>query len=215
MLRLPSAMAGRYRLATEHEIRSWSFGRVVSPRSFYGKGWEQQRGTLDDQSIFGPVQDYHCACGKYQELLFEDMFCEHCGEYQGSRAIAGMICDRCGVKVTKCEVRRSRFGDIELPFDVPHPLGEDTDQLSVVPVLPAALFGSKSGAQLANSYDGLIRAVNAEAGESVVLHLRCLVEGLVSIAAMAHEWDFQESVTIAHGLALERCEPGAARDGGR
>src|SRR4051794_17820030 len=83
MLPLPSVLAARYWPATEREVHSRSFGLVMAPRNPAATTWEQRRGTLEDQAIFGPVEDFECACGKYRGPKYRDM-----------------ICDRCGVKVT-------------------------------------------------------------------------------------------------------------------
>jgi DNA-directed RNA polymerase subunit beta' len=65
-------------------VRSWSFGALQSPREPGAQGWQQRRGTLDDQRILGPLRDFECACGKYQGPRYR-----------------GMICDRCGVKLRR------------------------------------------------------------------------------------------------------------------
>src|SRR5262249_39107896 len=88
MTSLPPFLAARYRFATTHEIRSWSFGVVRSRRTPDTTDWREQRGTLDDRQIFGPLREFECACGKYRGQ-----------EYRG------MICDRCGVKITSPAVR--------------------------------------------------------------------------------------------------------------
>ncbi|MGQ0633037.1 MAG: hypothetical protein ACT4QC_00350 [Planctomycetaceae bacterium] len=79
----------------------------------------QTRDTLDDQRIFGPLRTLECACGMYRGV-------EH----------RGLICDRCGVKVASPEVRRTRFGHVELDIEITRPFDPDA-RLSVWPVLPA------------------------------------------------------------------------------
>src|SRR5262245_10581692 len=101
MLRLPLSLAAMYRPATDREVHSWSFGAVKAPRNPGAGSYQGRRRTLDDQAIFGPVREFHCACGKYQ----------------GDR-YRGMICDLCGVKMTIPEERRRRFGHIDLPVAV-------------------------------------------------------------------------------------------------
>jgi hypothetical protein len=66
-----------------------------------------------------------------------------------------MICDRCGVKVTTREDRHRRFGHIDLPFPLIHPLGDESDVLMTVPVLPATFWEAPAGNRLAESYDQL------------------------------------------------------------
>src|SRR5438094_813304 len=98
MHRLPPGIASEYRPASDQEIRSWSFGLLKAPRNLDPEGWLNQRATLDDQAIFGPIRDCECVCGKYRGSHYQ-----------------GMICDRCAVKVTGRDARRKRFGHIELP----------------------------------------------------------------------------------------------------
>src|SRR5262245_3654096 len=128
MLRLPAALTSEYRLATAREVYAWSFGLVKATRRPGATGWEQLLGTLDDQRIFGPENDWECACGTYRGPRHE-----------------GMVCDRCGVKVTTREERRSRFGHVDLPVPVPHPLGDADDLVGAVPVLPAGFLEAPAG----------------------------------------------------------------------
>src|SRR5260370_18470110 len=144
MLRLPWLLGAVYRPATDREVCSWSFGAVKAPREPGATSWEARRGTLDDQVIFGPLREFHCSCGKYEGELYR-----------------GMICDLCGVKVTTCQVRRQRFGHMNLPVGVLHPLGEAGERLSAVPVLPAAFWQARAGSRLAERYDELARAITS------------------------------------------------------
>jgi hypothetical protein len=210
MVRLPSSFAAVYRPATDREICSWSFGAVKAPRDLGAASWQARRGTLDDQAIFGPLRDFHCACGKYEGERFR-----------------GMICHLCGVKVTTREVRRQRFGHINLPVAVPHPLGEAGEDLSVVPVVPAAFWQAPAGGRLAQVYDELTRAVSSgvskalaaghgglpdwtagRAAEILAGELARLVDLLLPVATFAHEWDLADGQTLARGLALDRREDG-------
>ncbi len=191
---LPSTLTERYRLtlaelyrpATDKEVHSWSFGSLKSIRFLAATNWEQQRGTLDDQSIFGPRKDLECACGKYQ----------------GPRH-RNMICDICGVKVTSLDARRQRFGHIDMPVSIEHPLGDKGEHLSTIPVLPAAYFESSGGTALRELYDELILAVISESQEGLRVGWNRLVELLVPVLIIAQKWNLQEARTIARGLALE------------
>jgi hypothetical protein len=129
-------------------------GSAITGRRPNAKHWEQQRGSLDDQSIFGPLRDYECACGKYLGKQFEIM-----------------ICDRCGVKVTTSERRRVRFGHIDFAAEVPHPCVEG--MVSAMPVLPAVFVFSAVGERLGRQYD---RLVTLDASESPALVIACLEE---------------------------------------
>jgi hypothetical protein len=208
MLCLPASLNKVYRPATDREVCSWSFGVVKAPRNPSATSWQDRRGTLEDQAIFGPVRDFHCACGKYEGERFR-----------------GMMCDLCGVKATTCETRRQRFGHINLSVAVSHPLGEGGERLSAVPVLPAVFWQAPAGAQLAQRYDALTRANTSgvckalatgsdalpdwttERAEQVLAReVAHLFELLLPVAMFAHEWDLAERQTLAHGLALESRE---------
>ncbi|QGJ70127.1 DNA-directed RNA polymerase subunit beta' [Planctomycetales bacterium 10988] len=90
-------------LASPHDIRSWSFGEVKKPETINYRTYRPERDGLFCERIFGPEKDWECACGKYKGMKYK-----------------GMICDRCGVKVTHSRVRRKRMGHIELAAPVVH-----------------------------------------------------------------------------------------------
>jgi hypothetical protein len=183
MISLPSFLAVHYRVATTREIRSWSFGQLHSRRNPDAAHWQEQRGTLDDQAIFGPVQEFVCACGKYRGAQHR-----------------GMICDRCGVKITSPSVRRERFGHVELGTDLRHPLGAETDQVAAFPVLPAVYIGSAAGDRLAERYEALVTRAGAAAAEQAALER--VAEALLPAVQFAHEWRLVEASLLARGLAL-------------
>ena len=95
--------AVRVSLASPHDIRSWSFGEVKKPETINYRTYRPERDGLFCERIFGPEKDWECACGKYRGMKYK-----------------GMICDRCGVKVTHSRVRRKRMGHIELAAPVVH-----------------------------------------------------------------------------------------------
>lgn len=181
MASLPAFLATSYRPATTREVWSWSFGQVKARRPSAGAGWLEQRDTLDDQAIFGTVRDMQCACGKYE----------------GARS-RGMICDRCGVKVTTPAVRRERFGHIELREPVAHPLGDGGPLLAAFPVLPAAFVTSAAGELLAALYEELIEA-DAEGFRRL---FRRLVDVIAPAVETAFSWGLAEGPLLARGLAL-------------
>jgi hypothetical protein len=186
MLQLPANLSTQYRPATDREVHSWSFGALRSIRHPGATSWEQQIGTLYDQRIFGPRRDLECACGKYQGPKHRNM-----------------ICDICGVKVTSPDVRRQRFGHIDLPVSVAHPLGEDAETLSVIPILPATFLDSSGGESLARVYEDLVQACTANSLERIRSGWDRIVELLMPLLTFAHSWDLSEVGTIARGLALE------------
>src|SRR5438034_3666578 len=93
----------RISLASPDKIRSWSHGEVKKPETINYRTFKPERDGLFCARIFGPTKDYECACGKYKRMKF-----------------AGVICDKCGVEVTRARVRRERMGHIELASPVSH-----------------------------------------------------------------------------------------------
>jgi len=90
-------------LASPNDIRSWSFGEVRKPETINYRTYRPEKEGLFCERIFGPERDWECACGKYKGTKFK-----------------GIICDRCGVKVTHSRVRRKRMGHINLAAPVVH-----------------------------------------------------------------------------------------------
>ncbi|MCW4149850.1 DNA-directed RNA polymerase subunit beta' [Halomonas sp. 18H] len=90
-------------LASPAMIRSWSFGEVKKPETINYRTFKPERDGLFCAKIFGPVKDYECLCGKYKRMKHR-----------------GIICEKCGVEVTKAAVRRERMGHIELASPVAH-----------------------------------------------------------------------------------------------
>ena len=91
------------RLATAEDIRSWSFGEVKKPETINYRTLKPEKDGLFGEQIFGPSRDWECACGKYKRVRYK-----------------GIVCERCGVEVTKSSVRRERMGHIELAAPVTH-----------------------------------------------------------------------------------------------
>lgn len=90
-------------LASPEKIREWSHGEVTKSETINYKSLKPEKGGLFDESIFGPVKDYECACGKYKKIKFK-----------------GKICEKCGVEITESIVRRERVGHIELAAPIAH-----------------------------------------------------------------------------------------------
>ncbi|MEJ6399661.1 DNA-directed RNA polymerase subunit beta' [Nicoliella lavandulae] len=90
-------------LASSDKIRSWSYGEVQKPETINYRTLKPEKEGLFDERIFGPTKDWECACGKYKRIRYR-----------------GIVCDRCGVEVTRSKVRRERMGHIELAAPVTH-----------------------------------------------------------------------------------------------
>ena len=93
----------RIGLASPEKVREWSRGEVLKPETINYRTLRPERDGLFCERIFGPTKDWECHCGKYKKIRYK-----------------GVVCDRCGVEVTKSSVRRERMGHIELAAPVSH-----------------------------------------------------------------------------------------------
>ncbi|HXH61530.1 MAG TPA: DNA-directed RNA polymerase subunit beta' [Fimbriimonadaceae bacterium] len=93
----------RIGVASPEEIRSWSHGEVKKPETINYRTFKPERDGLFCERIFGPVKDWECACGRYKKIKYK-----------------GIVCERCGVEVTRQKVRRERMGHVELAAPVCH-----------------------------------------------------------------------------------------------
>ena len=93
----------RIGLATAEEVRAWSHGEVKKPETINYRTLKPEKDGLFCEKIFGPTRDWECYCGKYKRVRFK-----------------GIVCERCGVEVTRSNVRRDRMGHIELAAPVTH-----------------------------------------------------------------------------------------------
>ncbi len=103
MLDVNNFNAVRIMLASPETIRSWSKGEVTKPETINYRTLKPERDGLFCERIFGPTKDWECACGKYKRVRYK-----------------GIVCDKCGVEVTRAKVRRERMGHIELASPVSH-----------------------------------------------------------------------------------------------
>ena len=90
-------------LASDERVREWSHGEVKKPETINYRTLKPEKDGLFCEKIFGPTKDWECHCGKYKRVRYK-----------------GIVCDRCGVEVTKAKVRRERMGHIELAAPVAH-----------------------------------------------------------------------------------------------
>jgi len=93
----------RISLASPEQIRSWSYGEVMKPETINYRTLKPEKDGLFCEKIFGPTKDFECYCGKYKRVRYK-----------------GIVCDKCGVEVTRSKVRRERMGHIELASPVAH-----------------------------------------------------------------------------------------------
>ena len=97
MLEVNDFDAIRIALASPEQIRSWSYGEVLKPETINYSTLKPEKDGLFCEKIFGPQKDFECMCGKYKRVRYK-----------------GIICDKCGVEVTRSKVRRERMAHIEL-----------------------------------------------------------------------------------------------------
>src|SRR5512134_434450 len=93
----------RISLASPEQILSWSYGEVLKPETINYRRLRPEKDGLFCEAIFGPTKDWQCYCGKYKNVRYK-----------------GIVCDKCGVEVTRSSVRRERMGHIELAAPVAH-----------------------------------------------------------------------------------------------
>src|SRR5512142_2520955 len=103
MLEVNNFNAIRISLASPDQIREWSKGEVTKPETINYRTLKPEKDGLFDERIFGPTKDWECYCGKYKRIRYK-----------------GIICDKCGVEVTRSKVRRERMGHIKLASPVSH-----------------------------------------------------------------------------------------------
>src|SRR3954465_13231377 len=103
MLEVNNFNAIRISLASPDQIREWSKGEVTKPEPINYRTLKPEKDGLFDERIFGPTKDWECYCGKYKRIRYK-----------------GIICDKCGVEVTRSKVRRERMGHIQLASPVSH-----------------------------------------------------------------------------------------------
>ncbi|MFA5696309.1 MAG: DNA-directed RNA polymerase subunit beta' [Bacilli bacterium] len=103
MIDVDKLSAIKIAIASPEKIREWSHGEVKKPETINYRTLKPERDGLFCEKIFGPSKDYECSCGKYKKIRYK-----------------GIICDKCGVEVTKAKVRRERMGHIELATPVSH-----------------------------------------------------------------------------------------------
>ena len=99
----PEFNAVKIGIASPEQILNWSYGEVKKPETINYRTLRPEKDGLFCEKIFGPTKDWECYCGKYKKLRYK-----------------GVICDRCGVEVTRSKVRRERMGHIKLAAPVAH-----------------------------------------------------------------------------------------------
>jgi hypothetical protein len=149
--------------------------------------WQQRRGTLDDEAIFGPMRSFRCVCSKYSGLKYNRI-----------------ICDECGVKITKRSARRRRCAHINLETGLPHPLDRSAPPVVAIPVVPASFVESPEGLILAELYDELARLAPEPRTDDIAGCYERLLYHLAMPTIVAHNWNLRDRRMLANGMGLEK-----------
>ena len=162
MLEVNDFDAIRISLASPEQIRSWSYGEVTKPETINYRTLKPEKDGLFCEKIFGPQKDFECMCGKYKRVRYK-----------------GIICDKCGVEVTRSKVRRERMGHIELAAPVSHIWflkGTPSRLALLLDLSPRALERVIYFSQF------IIYGVNEEARERAIEHLKLDAEDAAEAA---------------------------------
>ncbi len=162
MLEVNDFDAIRIALASAEQIRSWSYGEVLKPETINYRTLKPEKDGLFCEKIFGPQKDFECMCGKYKRVRYK-----------------GIICDKCGVEVTRSKVRRERMGHIELAAPVSHiwfVKGTPSRMALLLDISPRALERVIYFAQY------LITGINEEQKAKAIEHLKLDAEDAAEAA---------------------------------
>ena len=177
-----------FQAATSDQIRVWSNGSVKRAlRPFeHRDDWQQVIGTLWDQHIFGPVEDWRCACGRFNGASY-----------------SGAVCPVCNVKLGPRTARKFRTSHINLPVRFPHPFFPEAEPLDAIPIVPAAYWENRNGQPLVEAYEAMIhislQEPSADEASAAFGRIIPLVETLYEHAS---SYDVEEAERLARGLAL-------------
>ena len=162
MLEVNDFDAIRISLASPEQVRSWSYGEVTKPETINYRTLKPEKDGLFCEKIFGPQKDFECACGKYKRVRYK-----------------GIICDKCGVEVTRSKVRRERMGHIGLAAPVTHiwfVKGTPSRLALLLDISPRALERVIYFSQF------LITGVNEEQKTKAIAHIKLDAEDAVEAA---------------------------------
>ena len=175
------------KVASPEAIRSWSFGEVTKPETINYRTGRSERYGLFDERIFGPEKDYECYCGKYKRIRYK-----------------GIICDKCGVEVTKSIVRRERMGHIELASPVAH-----IWFLRTVPSRIALILAQPVGdVEKVVYFAGyVVKSVNQAAKEEILANLDSEFKAKVKSASDEKTQDKLRELLTATKKEIEEIKP--------
>ena len=175
------------KIASPEAIRSWSYGEVTKPETINYRTGRSERYGLFDERIFGPEKDYECYCGKYRRIRYKDI-----------------VCEKCGVEVTKSIVRRERMGHIELASPVAHIwfLRTVPSRISLILAQPV------SDVEKVVYFAGyVIKSVNQAAKEEILSNLESEFKAKVKSAADEKTQDKLRDLLVATKKEIEEIKP--------
>ncbi|MBP6888069.1 MAG: DNA-directed RNA polymerase subunit beta' [Candidatus Pacebacteria bacterium] len=175
------------KVASPEAIRSWSFGEVTKPETINYRTGRSERYGLFDERIFGPEKDYECYCGKYKRIRYK-----------------GIICEKCGVEVTKSIVRRERMGHIELASPVAH-----IWFLRTVPSRISLILGQPAGEVEKVVYFAgyIVKSVNQAAKEEILSNLESEFKAKVKAANDEKTREKLRDLIVAAKKEVEEIKP--------
>ncbi len=175
------------KIASPEAVRSWSYGEVTKPETINYRTGRSERYGLFDERIFGPEKDFECYCGKYKRIRYK-----------------GIICEKCGVEVTKSIVRRERMGHIELASPVAH-----IWFLRTVPSRIALILAQPVGdVEKVIYFAGyVIKSVNQAAKEEILANLDSEFKAKVKSASDEKTQDKLRELLTATKKEIEEIKP--------
>ena len=175
------------KVASPEAIRSWSYGEVTKPETINYRTGRSERYGLFDERIFGPEKDYECYCGKYKRIRYK-----------------GIVCEKCGVEVTKSIVRRERMGHIELASPVAH-----IWFLRTVPSRIALILGQPVGdVEKVVYFAGyIVKSVNQAAKEEILFNLESEFKAKVKSASDEKTKDKLRDLLVATKKEIDDIRP--------
>jgi DNA-directed RNA polymerase subunit beta' len=175
------------KVASPEAIRAWSFGEVTKPETINYRTGRSERYGLFDERIFGPEKDYECYCGKYKRIRYK-----------------GIICEKCGVEVTKSIVRRERMGHVELASPVAH-----IWFLRTVPSRISLILGQPAGEVEKVVYFAgyIVKSVNQAAKEEILSNLESEFKAKVKAANDEKTREKLRDLIVAAKKEVEEIKP--------
>lgn len=175
------------KVASPEAIRSWSFGEVTKPETINYRTGRSERYGLFDERIFGPEKDYECYCGKYKRIRYK-----------------GIVCEKCGVEVTKSIVRRERMGHIELASPVAHIWFLRTVPSRIANILAQPVGDVEKVVYFAGY---VVKSVNQAAKEEILANLDSEFKAKVKSASDEKTQDKLRELLTATKKEIEEIKP--------